>query len=63
MLDKVNFRAKTHERWIFMMINELPYQEYIAVLNMYLLKKKNKKKQSYEICETKEIKLKQKIDE
>lgn len=58
MLDKVNFRAKTHERWIFMMINELPYQEYIAVLNMYLLKKK----QSYEICETEEIKLKQKID-
>ena len=44
MLDKVNFRAKTHERWIFMMINELPYQEYIAVLNMYLLKKKTKKK-------------------
>lgn len=43
MLDKVNFRAKTHERWIFMMINELPYQEYIAVLNMYLLKKKTKK--------------------
>lgn len=44
----VSFRAKTHEKWIFMMINELPYQEYVAVLNMYL-----PKKQSYEICETK----------
>ena len=35
----VSFRAKTHERWIFMMINELPYEEYVTVLNMYLLKK------------------------
>ena len=47
MLDKVNFRAKTHERWIFMMINELPYQEYIAVLNMYLLKKKKNRTTKY----------------